>query len=190
MSNRRQILVDLIGDILKDAVPAVSGRVFTQTFFPVDPKNVPCILVTREDETVEPLDVAPPTATRTLTIGVTILVKRQARDAEKVAEQSVRDIERALRELQFIIADDDSGAYLIEEFRQRNVSGIRTNGEAEKDYAWVVMTYEAIYVTDEGSRGEDGPGVPKVNVLGLLKRAVAKWIDSDGGEIALDDVNL
>ena len=175
MAVRRLILVSLIMEILKDAIPEVGGRVFHQSHLPADSDKVPCILITRQDEQVEPLDEAPPTATRLLDVEISPVVKGTSGDSEREVEMLVMKIERVMRELQFVATATYGSDCLIDSIRERHVSGVKGTNIAELEYSGVTITYQAEYVTDEGSTGKDEPGTPVHNVLNKFEKAVATW---------------
>lgn len=171
-----EALVAAICLAMKEGLPAVAGRVFFQVAAPKQVKELPFILVTLDGEQREARDSAPRTSVRTATIGVTVAYRGTTEEASFGALRLKSKVEELLDEYQYIPNPSDSNApALIDEFALDSVASIALAGEGDKVYSGLKLYYQAVYLAEENSCGEAGPGIPDFNVLQTFLQANGEW---------------
>lgn len=187
-----RVLLDVIQEVLKQAVPDVDGRVYLRRAVPRQVKDVSFLHITLGDEAIETQDQAPPTVRRTRTINITPVVRGDGEESYNKALALREQIIAIMREIQMIPDAEPESPCLIDEINPTGESEVEIIGSGEKYFTGLTLAYEAVYVTEEGSRGEAGPGIPAFNVLGVFRQAVAKWQAKRGGQnlTVTDDVAI
>ncbi len=177
-----RILLDVLKDALKQAVPEVEGRVYLRRSLPRRIKDVPFLNLSVGSESIDEQDESPPTMRRTRNLDITAVVKGDAEEAYDRALTLRERVIAILREIQMVPGENDDEPCLVDVITPTGESGIELIADGEKYFTAVVLSYDAVYVTEEGSPGEAGAGIPQFNVLESLHRAVAKWTARRGGQ--------
>ncbi len=170
-----RILLDVLTDALKQAVPEVEGRVYLRRSLPRQIKDVPFLNLSVGSESIDEQDEAPLTMRRTRSIDITAVVKGDAEEAYDRALTLRERVIAIMREIQMIPGESDGDPCLVDEITPSGESEIELIANGDKYFTAVTLSYDAVYVTEDGSLGEVGPGVPEFNVLTALRKAVANW---------------
>lgn len=180
-------LVKTIRDTLATGVVSVNGRVAVRKTIPNLPKTLSIVVVHFGGENIEARGRSPLEDEHTATIDITGVCRGEDEKAQWEALCLAEEIHGAMRELQSI---DGTEKCLVDVIRLKAVSEIGIT-PADKAYCHISLTYEAVYVTEEGTPGKPGPGVPDRNVLDAYRKAKALWEPKRGNQkvTAEDDLN-
>ncbi len=177
-----RVLLEILQDALREAVSEVEGRVYLRRAMPRQARDVSFLYVSLGDESIEPQDDAPFTVRRIRSFSITPVVRGDTEEAYDRALTLRERVIAIMREIQMIPAVDEHAPCLIDAITPTGESEIEIIANGDKYFTAVTLSYEAVYVTEEGSRSEAGPGVPEFNVLESLQRVVAKWTARCGEE--------
>lgn len=177
-----RILLDVLQDALKQAVPEIEGRVYLRRSLPRQNKDVPFLNLSVGSETIDEQDEAPLTMRRTRNIDITIVVKGDTEEAYAKALALRERVVAIMREIQMIPGENNGDPCLIDEIAPSGETEIDLASNGDKYFTAVTLSYDAVYVADNGSIGEVGPGIPEFNVLTALRKAVANWTARRGAQ--------
>lgn len=177
-----RVLLDVLQDALKQAVPEVEGRVYLRRAMPRQVRDVSFLHISLGSESIDEQDESPPTMRRTRGIDITPIVRGDAEEAYDKALTLRERIIAIMREIQMIPGENAADPCLVDEILPTGETEIEIVSNGEKYYTAMTLSYDAVYVTEEGSPGEAGQGIPEFNVLVALRRAAAKWTARRGGQ--------
>ncbi len=177
-----RILLDVLRDALKQAVPEVEGRVYLRRSMPRQTKDVPFLNISVGSESIDEQDESPLTMRRTRSIDIEAVVRGETEEAYDRALALRERVIAIMREIQMIPGENKGDPCLVDEITPSGESEIDIVSNGDKPFTAITLSYDAVYVTEEGSPGEAGPGVPEFNVLESLQRVVAKWTARCGEE--------
>ena len=177
-----RILLDVLRDALKQAVPEVEGRVYLRRSIPRQTKDVPFLNISVGSESIDGQDESPLTMRRTRSIDIEAVVRGETEEAYDKALALRERVIAIMREIQMIPGENKGDPCLVDEITPSGESEIDIVSNGDKPFTAVTLSYDAVYVTEEGSPGEAGPGIPEFNVLAALRKAVANWTARRGAQ--------
>ncbi|MFT4118691.1 phage tail terminator protein [Bradyrhizobium sp.] len=176
MSSHRKKIRHAVVEALSGNISEVGSNVFASRVRPISEPKLPAISVYTLSETSQQFDIY--TDRRTLTVAIHIQA-REDDELDDVLDDIAFAVERIMSENQWLGALCSSFDYTGCE--------IKLTGEGDNQHGGAVMTYDAIYDTEDVSEGLPGPGVPDGNVITPFEIGDTKYKVPPSVEVSAED---
>lgn len=178
-SHRKKIRYAVVNALLGN-IEEVGDKVFASRIRPISEQKLPAISVYTLSETSQEFDIY--TDRRTLTVAIHIQA-REDEELDDVLDDIAFKVERIMSENQWLGELCSSYGYTGCE--------IKLSGDGDNQHGGAVLTYDAVYDTEDVSEGVAGPGVPAGNVITPFEVADTKWkVPPSQDASAEDNVSL